>query len=504
MMLTRLAVLVTCLFLFILPTSAQQAEFVETDCPFPVPSGEVEGETLICGIVIVPESRIGLSDHEIELAVAILKSVSSRPAPDPVIYFEGGPGGSALTAVDEWAKSALREYGDLIIFDQRGTGYSYPSLDCDEWLSEEDFGQEDADLEAICRDILIENDITIAAYTSAESAADVEDILDALDIDQVNLYGISYGTRLALTVVRDYPKRVRSMIIDGVYPPNVQGYEEQPINGYAAFQVLFRDCNANPECRRAYGDLEQLLLNTVDALNEEPMIGEGEDGEEVEIYGTDIVDALFQAMYDTNSLRLLPAQIYAASIRDYELYIAPEGNDMTSDDDDEEGCSPEECMLEDDGTFMPDGDSGGMFNSVECYEEVPFNSLDRVFELAESIPPQIADALLLGVEGQFASCETWGVPAAPAFENDPVVSDIPTLVVSGEYDPITPPSWGDAAARYLSRSTHLVFPAMGHGSAVDVYDCPTSITLAFLRNPTQSLDTSCIADMGAPDFLIVR
>lgn len=501
-MFKRLAVLMTCFFLWAVPTLAQEVEFIEGGCPFVVPSGEVEGATIICGVVIVPESRMGLSDGEVELAIVILKSVSPSPAPDPVIYFEGGPGGSALAAVDAWAQSALRTYSDLIIFDQRGTGYSYPSLDCDEWLSEEDYEQEDADLEAICRDILLENDITIEAYTSAESAADVEDILSALDIEEVNLYGISYGTRLALTVVRDYPERVRSVIIDGVYPPNVQGYEEQPMNAYSAFQVLFRDCNTNPACRRAYGDLEQLLYDTVDALNEEPMIGEGEDGEEVEVYGTDLIDALFQAMCDTNSLRLLPAQIYAASLRDYELFIAPEGYDDDMGDD--EGCAPQECMLEDDGSFVPDGDSSGVFNSVECYEEVPFNSLDRTFELSASIPSQIADAMLLSVEGQFASCETWGVPAAPAFENDAVESDIPTLVVSGEYDPITPPSWGDAAARYLSNSTHVVFPAMGHGSALDVYECPTSITLAFLRNPNQAPDMSCIAKMTAPDFLIVR
>jgi pimeloyl-ACP methyl ester carboxylesterase len=455
--------------------------FEESDCPFLVYGDEVEGETLVCGILFVPESRAGLSENEVELQVAILFSTNPDPG-IPTIYLEGGPGGSAVMSVmDVWAKSALRQVGDLIIVDQRGAGYSYPSLDCTQF---EDLVGEEDDPEQICYDELTAQGIVLEAYNSRENAADIADLATALEYEQVNLYGISYGTRLALTIMRDHPELLRAVIIDGVFPPHIQGYEEQPINGERAFEVLFEDCAANADCTDAFGDLRQLLYDTVEQLDNEPLAGDEED-----IFGETLVNAIFQDMYDTNMIPYLPAKIYAASVGDVDSYyeLIPE---FTGEE------APAEAE-----EYYSDDDSEGMFQAIECYEEVHFNDFAAVEAASADIAPALYTALVLGVDSQFAACNVWQTGQSSTLENEPVISDIPTLVLSGQYDPITPPAWGDAAAEYLSNSFVYTFPAMGHGT-VDVRPCPTDIALQFLADPTQEPDASCITNMPPPDFVI--
>lgn len=549
--------------------------FIEAPCPFLIWEPEVEGETIICGTVQVPESRRGLSDNVVTLKVVILKTTAADPIA-PIIYLEGGPGGSAITGVHDWLNSTLRQYADVILFDQRGTGHSTPSLNCPEF--EDDSLPASADPEDLCRQRLIREGVTLSAYTSAESAADVDALIRALGLPAVTLYGVSYGTRLALTTIRDYPERIRSVILDSVYPPNVNGYEEQALNGARAFEVLFRDCAASRACNEAYPNLRQTFLQMIDDLNRRPMRGDDRE----EITGDDVVNDLFGLMYSTTALPYLPIIITAAANRDYDAYTlyssyrsddwAVQLEQMTDEEfdqyaatffsfvsvevyleyisalDDDEllallevlyTTEPERPAAEQEALdrrlmellsaatmsdlsaiLRPldedeydaliaeaygwiDDDSEGIFNSVECHEEIPFNSLRVAERLASDLPRSLANALLYDVERQFASCNIWGVEAASGLENEPVMSDLPVLVLSGEYDPITPPAWGQAAADYLPNSTHFVFPGMGHG-LIDVVGkpCPTSIAVQFLLDPFSTLDGSCAAQMGPPSFHI--
>ncbi len=548
--------------------------FVEAPCPFLIWAPEVEGETIICGTVEVPESRLGLSNGRVTLQVAILKTTAAEPVA-PIIYLEGGPGGSAVNGVHSWLNSALRRYADIILFDQRGTGHSLPSLNCPEF-------QEDlltnANAEVLCRERLVREGIQLDAYTSAESAADVNDLIRALGLPEVTLYGVSYGTRLALTVMRDHSERIRSVILDSVYPPNVNGYEEQVINGVRAFEVLFRDCAASRACSSAYPDLRQTFLKMIDDLNRNPMMGE--DGRE--ITGDDVVNELFNLLYVTTALPYLPAIITAAASGDYEayaLYLSYRDDDwsvqleqMTDEEfnayaaaflsfesveaylayvdtldaeaymrlleeiyrrEPARSKAEQEALdarlmelleastldelsdilrrLDDDAYDAlieeaygyVDDDSEGVFNSVQCYEEVPFNSTRAAERLARDVPRSLFNALFSDVEQQFASCDIWGVEPAPLFENEPVVSNLPVLLLSGEYDPITPPAWGQLAADYLPNSTHFVMPGMGHG-LIDVVGrpCPTSIMVQFLLDPFSPLDGRCVEQMGPPSFFV--
>lgn len=546
--------------------------FTPTECPFAVPANE----NVECGYLTVPENRSNPASPTIELAVAILRSTA--PNPESVIYLEGGPGGSALAGIDGWygAGNVFRDRYDLILIDQRGTGYSFPSLNCPE--ADESDGTPEGDLAAAqaCYDRLISEGVDLTAYTTIENAADINDLRIALGLDQVILYGVSYGTRLALEVMENHPEGVSRAIIDAVYPPNVQAYIEQAPNGQRSLNELFAACTADPACNAAFPDLEAVFYQTVDRLNAAPLSIDFQDGSgEVEYDGDTLVNDLYGFFYDTSMIPSLPALIYAAYNEDTDLFVrlyngefvtssAASGLDAMSEEEffrvlrdyieafegapfasqaefDDYLANLSDTEYNDwidnlyyDYDFMAylgyasfsdffdyvsslsdaeydaltaeyeggttdeeaeegiDDDSEGLFNNIDCNDEMPFQTLAEVEAALQSLPPQTAEAL--SPAAQFEVCAVWAVPAAPPSENEAVVSDVPTLVLSGSFDPITPPAWGELAAQSLSRSFHYVFPGMGHGT-VGVDDCPTQIALDFLADPTIPPDGSCIANM---------
>ena len=199
------------------PAAAGAPRFEKTECWFKEPAGhDVE-----CGWVIVPEDHARPEGKTIKLAVARFKSDASQPEPDPVIYLEGGPGGSALksyTSQFDFLFGPLLEKRDVVLFDQRGTGYSQPALACPEYnqavidMLPKDMTAAESETVAnkallACRDRLVKEGVNLDMYNSAQNAADIEALRQALGYDQVNLYGISYGTRLALTALRDAPAK---------------------------------------------------------------------------------------------------------------------------------------------------------------------------------------------------------------------------------------------------------------------------------------------------------
>ena len=489
-----------------------ESSFVWDECPFEV----FDDEDIDCGYLIVPEDRSDPDTSEIELAVAIVRS--PNPAPDPIIYLAGGPGGSALTEVDAWLDTPLLDRHDIVLLDQRGTGYSYPSLNCYEVedldYEDEVSKQDELDAAADCADRLESEGVVLAAYNSAESAADVEDLRLALGYEEWNLLGISYGTRLALTIMRDYPAGVRSVILDSTYPPHVQAYNEEAVNGAQAFQVLFDGCAADAACNEAYPNLQALFLEVVSILNTNPVdvtVTDPETGELFDTFlsGDDLVDTLFASLYDTEVIPYLPYIIYETSNGNYnalsDLTLGFLPDDDLSDDDFFSADSPGTTIFEDIlGALLGEEDvydSEGAFYAVECREEIPFNSLDETRIAAQAIPPEIHDSLVLGVELLFDTCDVWGIQQADSIENEPVRSDILTIVMAGQYDPVTPPQWGESTAQFLSNSYYFVYPGVGH-AAMDGGDCPLGMMVSFVNNPTQSPDASCVAQMSGPDFYI--
>lgn len=460
------------------PTSA----FEEDTCPFELLEGEEE--QVQCGYLYVPEDYKEREGPKIELAVAIIRSLSNQPAPDPIVYLEGGPGGSALADPDSWLESPLRDERDIILLDQRGTGFSLPSLNCIELEEEE----EDA-LAATqaCRDRLANEGVNLSAYNSANNAADVNQLRLALGYEEWNMIGISYGTRLALTTMRDFPTGIRSVVLDSVYPPNIDAYSEQPLNNADAIQAMIDGCATNDACNQAYPELENKFYELIGELNEEPVEIDGE-----ELTGDQIVEQLVQSLYDTSTIPNLPWIIDAAWQEEYDPLL-----ELMNPPEEADGTSRQRARQEGEGDIT---DSEGMFYSVECYEEFPFGHVAEAEKLVSKYPTQLTEGLLAGLEQEYEACEIWNVGQAGQIETEAVSSDIPTLVLAGEYDPVTPPHWAKLSTETLSNHQYFEIPAGGH-ALMDAGECPLGLIVSFIADPTAQLDRRCVAELQ-PTFVL--
>jgi pimeloyl-ACP methyl ester carboxylesterase len=485
------------------PTPSQAASFEAAPCSFDLPAGQVEGETVECGYLRVPEDRADPESPTIRLAVATFYHPDGDPEPDPVLYLEGGPGGSALEFLSltfaELSKPVFAANRDFVVFDQRGVGLSEPALDCPEVL---ELGRElldwEVDGETITEqeatDLVLQTTLAcgqalgqvadLSAYNTAANAADVNDLRLALGYDEVNLWGVSYGTHLALAVMRDHPEGLRSVVLDSVYPLDVDLYLEVLPNVDRAFDELFEGCAADETCNTNYPDLRTVFFETVNRLNETPasfQITDPFTGESYEVLltGDDLVGLLHQFLYYTNVVPSLPQMIYDASQGTFDQAARILGLVIGT----------EETL------------SRGMFYSVRCHDELAFSTLDQ-FEAVAAEYPELARFLADGISSlSYGVCEDWDAGQAGAIENQAVTSDIPALILAGEYDPVTAPSWGKHAAATLENGYFFEYPGVGHGASV-ADDCPREMIVAFLDDPTAAPDDACIAEMDLPQFVV--
>lgn len=456
--------------------------FEQDTCPFDLLEGEEE--QIQCGYLYVPEDYKDPEGPEIELAVAIIRSLSNQPAPDPVVYLDGGPGGSALADPDSWLESPLRDERDIILLDQRGTGFSLPSLNC---IELEEQAEDALAATQACRDRLAKEGVNLSAYNSANNAADVNQLRLALGYQEWNIIGISYGTRLALTTMRDFPTGIRSVVLDSVYPPNIDAYSEQPLNNAEAIQAMINGCAANQACNQAYPQLEKNFYELIGDLNEEPVNLDGE-----ELTGDQIVEQLVQSLYDTSTIPELPLIIDAAWQEEYDPLL-----ELMNPSEEADGTSRQRPRQEGEGDIT---DSEGMFYSVECYEEFPFGNVAEAEKLVSKYPPQLTEGLLAGLEQEYEACEIWNVGKAGQIETEAVSSDIPTLLLAGEYDPVTPPHWAKLASERLTKHQYFEIPAGGH-ALMDAGECPLGLIVSFIADPSAQLDGGCVAELE-PTFVL--
>ncbi len=505
------------LFLWLVPfligtgAAAAQAQLPRLDpgeCQFDPGYGRSYGLTydedsgITCGYLTVPEDRSDPDGNRVRLHYAIYHATGDDPRPDPIVYLDGGPGTDTLPQMP-WVYYAVGEPfnvdRDVIFFDQRGTGFSRPALDCPEYdamrydLLDEELSSEQtrtlmADTLRSCHDRLESRGINVASYNSAENAADLDDLRRLLGYDQWNLYGISYGTRLALTAMRDHPEGIRSVVIDSVLPLEVSLYDDEPANLERALNVLFLDCTLDPVCNERYPRLGTVFYETVAQLNANPgsaRINHPVTRAEytVRIDGNQLIGLAFSALYSRTWFQLLPQLIYNVRDGDYGLLAST----LQSILDDQEGVNM------------------GMHLAVQCNEEAPFASLPGVEASLAASPilgryfnsePNTGDMIV-------SVCQSWTATMPAPQENAPVISDIPTLVISGQYDPITPPLWGRMVADALAHSYFYELPGMGHGASAG-HPCPLAMMIDFLDDPQAAPDSTCVAAMETPDFLIIE
>lgn len=442
--------------------------FEAAPCRFPVPSGYEP----TCGYLTVPERRDqpGAS-HMIRLHVAVFRCQGGAACqPDAVIHLTGGPGSYGLALIPymfDTGAAAILQARDYVFFDQRGIGFSEPALDCLEG--------EGADA---CHERLLNEGVDLDAYNSAASAADIQDLRLALGYAQVNLLGVSYGTRLALTVMRDRPEGIRSVVLDSAYPPQVNLYTAWAANAERAFNQTFAACAADPACNAAYPDLGTVFFQVVDQLNAGPVTVDapGSSGPvPIEVTGDLFMDTVYVSHYRADVIPNIPKLIYQARDGDYTLLSG-------------------RLVI-----YLDRSSSLGMNYSVQCYEEVPFSTWDDLIAGTLALEhPQVA---YFGTRLAYfyELCETWGSLTAPDYENAPVSSPIPTLILAGQFDPITPPEWGDLTAATLPNSYVFRFPQAGHW-ILRSGPCGWEVVLAFLNNPAQRPEVGCLAGLGPPVF----
>ncbi len=469
------------------PLPVYEPRFESAPCPMDTP----EDVTVDCGYLVVPEDRRVADGPTMRLAVAIMRS--SAPQPDPILYLEGGPGGSALLSVNMWANIGFVQQRDVILFDQRGTGFSEPSLNCPEV---EDWSQRYmSTMEGFvrnqmlrCHRRLVDEDINLRVYNSSNNAADVNDLRQALGYEQINLLGISYGTKLALTVMRDYPEHIRSVVLDSTYPLYVDGYAEQAENTIRAIDALLDGCAADADCNAAYPNLKAEFYAMVERLNESPVglrFTDFSSGQEqiIGVSGNDLTGLVFLSLYDTWTIPELPRILYEASQERYQPL-----KDLVT------------VALSQGYRGFGDSFSEGMFYSVQCHEELPFADYEFILTTRDTYP-QFGDYFIDSFKMDRSLCDLWRVDEAASIENEPVYSDIPTMVLAGSYDPITPPHWGWQVAEHLTTGYYYEFNGYGHGVSI-VDDCTRGITQTFFANPAVAPDASCVTAINGsgPDF----
>lgn len=424
-----------------------------------------------CGSVAIPEDPSNPEGRKITLSVAVVPAISRSPEPDPLVILVGGPGQSAIETFPAIYSTVFRihEERDIVLIDQRGTGESNP-LRCldpaaDETLEEE---QVIALLQA-CPDKL---DADLRFYTTDIAMLDLERVRALLGYETVNLFGVSYGTRAALTYLKMYPERVRTMILDAVVDPGFVLYVNAARDGRNALDLFFARCQADQACRTTFPSLRtefDAILQRLEAAPLEVTIPHPVTGRslDLEVTRRTFTNIIFNTLYSPDLVAMLPMAIHQAYT--------------------EENFAPliSQAYVVDAGVY------DGMFYAVACTEDAPLISAPAE---AESLFGENAQAFV-------KVCSAWPKGEPAPVVRAPVDSDVPVLMLSGEADPITPPRHAEQLAASLSNSIHLVFDDMGHGNSAS--QCTAKILDRFIESASVAdLDTGCVESVEPPPFFV--
>jgi len=320
-----------------------------------------------------------------------------------------------------------------------------------------------------CRDRLVGQGIDLSAYQSAASAVDLNDLRLTLGYEKLNLYAVSYGTRLALTLMRDHPEAVRSAVLDSVYPLQINLYTLLAPNAERAFDVFFARCAADASCNAAYPDLRGAFYRLADQLNTSPIslpVSAAGAAYMVRLDGSLLIDVLFVGLYNPAVTASMPQMIHDISQGNYGI------------------------LRERLGLYFDTTSALGMQMSVQCAEEIPFDAAEEAYAAPQGVSPQIAAFYPASVQPLFAACREWTARPPDPRENLPVFSDIPALILAGDHDPITPPDWGRMVAQNLTRAYYHEFPGQGHW-VTRSSRCALSMALGFWNDPAQDPGFAC-------------
>lgn len=438
--------------------------------------------TVQCASIRVPENPATADGPGLDLHLVKIPAISTTSAAEPLLFLAGGPGQAAteLSAIVAQRFRQVREQRDIILVDQRGTGQSNP-LQCDfsvftDWL----LPDEELDLTQAAAHCAEELDADLQQYHTHAAIADLEVVRQQLELPAWHIYGGSYGTRVALEYARLHAPVIRSMTLDGVVP----GAEVIGLFGAeatAALEHMWRDCMVSQACASRFPGLPKQYRQLLSELQQEPVALKLPDGRSGEPTSFLLTAKRFQgmvrnALYTPHSRQLLPYVITAVAGGDY----TPIAGLLNSFDAE----SP---------LYF------GLLLSVLCQEDQPRAT-------SEQLASEEQYALIGGELSQDFQRLCAGWPVQPAEHKDelavPVETAVPTLLLSGGQDPVTPPAWAEQVAEHLPKSQHLVAPHGGH--TIMTHTCANRLVADFLLDPGAEIPDQCLRQHPQLPFILNR
>jgi len=457
-----------------LPDS-NQIEF--SNCMLALPGTNMTARAR-CGTYDVPENPAEPDGRKISLKVAMAPATGKSTKPDPVFFFAGGPGQAAS---ETWVMlrgtlNKIRKSRDIVMIDQRGTGQSN-KLACESEI-EEDLNQE-IDLDLIRTETekcLAELNGDPRFYTTTIAMADYNLVREAMGYEQINIMGVSYGTRAAQVYLRLFPETVRTVTLDSVVPMQLAlGQEHAPMLDRSV-EAVFEDCMKDETCNSLYPHQAEELKALVSQLRDEPQqitIINPVSGkpQEMRLTTDTLAVAIRFLSYASETQALIPLLVHEA---------------LTTGDLSRLASQAILVM-----TGLNEMLAKGMELSVLCSEDYPF------IDLSADYSDSLMGNLFLDIIG--LQCKVWPQNPAPAAFHQPVVSDLPVLLMSGERDPVTPPHYAAQTAETFSNSLNLVARGQAHSVMKNV--CLRDITTAFIeKGSIEDLDISCVENIQAAPF----
>ena len=438
---------------------------------------------MICGNLTVPLYHHDPQGETIQIPVVIWPTLEETESSDPLFIMQGGPGGSTLDMYpDMFYNSRPGNEREIVFVDQRGTRYAAPSLVCNEGdkaEEKENPAEEEGEEEnkggylaylQNCHDRLVSEGVDLNSFNTAEIAHDMEFIRQVFDYPEINFYGVSYGSHIAQYLAAYHPEWIRSLILDGVASIPLNYLDKTYSHANRLLENYFVECEEDSFCGEKYPDLITRINDIIDQLDEKPVSitlrdPDSSDTVKEEITGKYFLLYLIFMFRMDSSYATLPYIITQAEKKGFDL-----------------------LKWYDEILTFEYADSEGLYFAVINGEHTPLNAPEE----REYLIPKLNEIENEGFEDNLEEFTIWDISVPTEHLSEMPQSVVPALLMSGHYDPATPPEYGEFALESFSKGQHVIDPVGGHGIAFND-DCTEGILDAFIEDPLLTVDSDCLA-----------
>lgn len=435
--------------------------------------------------MVLPENRAAPGGAKVRIRVAVVPSLRLRPETDPLVILAGGPGQAATDFYSSASTvfSRIRRDRDILLIDQRGTGDSN-RLDC-EFPDETDFAaMNPQELQSQARTCLGAMRGDARFYGTSDAVRDLEEIRAALGYPSLNLYAVSYGTRVAQHYLRRYPSRVRTVILDGAVPVDLALGPDAAPQAQKALDALFDRCIADPACSAAFPRAREQFNALRSRLQRERIQAQLPDPIDAQLAATsfgpaELSSAVRLLTYSDETASVLPLLIHEAQTLQQPQALVAQYLMIKHSTDTQIAY--------------------GMYFAVVCSEDAPRWAQENINDAALTAT-YMGNSFMTGIK---SVCGVWPQGAVDKDFNAPLMSDKPALILSGSNDPVTPAEYGERALRSFKNGKHLVLAGQGHGQLAN--GCMPRVIAQFIKQgAAANLDTSCLASITPAPFMLSR